>query len=215
MNKLARNLLFDDRFEQKLHDFLTLFDPVCELINTCQKVNTSVADAVDLWLNLQTPEKFSQVQLEIENRRNMALNLYALCAYSLHPHYMILAPIKLSAEQQRMVQNFLIDELTANGLKELAEFRDKKGFFVKLYDKNITDPIVFWMSAKVHYSELSSLALKLLKVPASSAAIERLFSQWSFVHNKLRNRLSLNVSKKLLHIYYSLKLKDQNICDDY
>jgi hypothetical protein len=117
---------------------------------------------------------------------------------SVHPTY---ADLATTSEHQRQVQTFFVQELTAEALGHLAEFREKRGFFVILFQKNFEDPYAFWKSAKVHYPEISSLALKLLGIPASTAAIERLFSQWSFVHNKLRNRLKFDVSKKLIHVY--------------
>ena len=140
----------------------------------------------------------------------MALNVYALAAYTLHPIHSELASIKLSDSQQRMVQDFLISELGANALEELMQFQEKRGFFGKLYEKDIRSAVVFWNAARVHYRELSQLALKLHRIPAASAAIERVFSQWSFVHNQLRNRLSFDKSQKLLKIYYSLKMLDSN-----
>lgn len=34
------------------------------------------------------------------------------------------------------------------------------------------------------------------------------FSQWSFVHNETRNRLSEERSKKLVNVYFSLRTND-------
>ena len=44
-------LLFDSEFCTKATELIELFDPICTLINQCQKSETSIADAVDLWLN--------------------------------------------------------------------------------------------------------------------------------------------------------------------
>lgn len=57
---------------------------------------------------------------------------------------------------------------------------------------------------------LSALAKKLLKIPASSAELKRLFSNWSFVHSFLRNRLLNEKSKKLVDIYYTLKTMEKH-----
>jgi len=61
---------------------------------------------------------------------------------------------------------------------------------------------------EVVHPSLSSLAQKLLKIPASSAQIERLFSNWFFVHSDLRNRLTVERSEKLVDIYYSFKMNE-------
>lgn len=208
-------LLFDSEFAQKVNDFIKLFDPVCTLINKCQSNETSIAEAANLWLNLSMPENFPGHIAAIESRRKKALNVYALSAYTLHPVYSDVASIRLSNEQSQKVQSFLVDNLSADGLKQLLDFQEKNGFFRTLVNKNVTDALVFWSSAKAHYSELSNLALRLHKIPASSAAIERVFSNWSFVHSQLRNRLSFEKSKKLLHVYYTLKVIDCNRSDDY
>lgn len=216
MDEEVRSLILDNDFYERVEDFVNLFNPVCDLIDESQKKDKSAAEAVDLWLGLEMPEKFPELQLEIEKRRSMALkNVCALAAYTLHPKFASMADIRLSTAQKEDIQDFFLNELDLDGLSELAMFQERRGFFSKLFLKNIEDPIVFWNMAKAHYPSLSKIALKLLRIPASSASLERLFSQWSFVHNKLRNRLSFEVSKKLLFIYYSLKLKDSNKCDDY
>lgn len=46
------------------------------------------------------------------------------------------------------------------------------------------------------------------------AQLERVFSNWAYVHNDIRNRLSFERSKKLIHCYHSLKLKDRFLEED-
>lgn len=113
------------------------------------------------------------------------MNTYAMAAYTLHHQHCSVASFKLSQDQKEKVQTFFVKELHSEGLAELLDFQDKRGFFQLLFDKNIENLITFWNAAKVHYPTLNKLVLRLLRIPASSATIERLFSQWSFVHNKL------------------------------
>lgn len=65
------------------------------------------------------------------------------------------------------------------------------------------------------HKQLAELATKLLLIPAATAQLERLFSNWSFVHNKTLNRLSVETSKKLINIYFSLRTNDCSIDDVY
>ena len=65
----------------------------------------------------------------------------------------------------------------------------------------IVDPCVWWLCIKKQYKyvslELSSLALLLLKLPSSSASIERiLFSKFGLIQTKLRNRLGIEKDSK-------------------
>ena len=49
--------------------------------------------------------------------------------------------------------------------------------------------------------ELCDLALHLLRLPANSDSIKRIFSNFSLVQNKLRNRLGLEKTAKLVTCY--------------
>jgi hAT family C-terminal dimerisation region len=58
---------------------------------------------------------------------------------------------------------------------------------------------------QLEFPEVSSLALKYVSLPSSTASLERVFSMWQHVHSKSRNRLSKETSEKLIFIYHSLK----------
>jgi len=45
--------LIDDIFYQEVDDYIKLFDPVCELINSSQKSVVSIADSTAKWLELK------------------------------------------------------------------------------------------------------------------------------------------------------------------
>lgn len=62
--------------------------------------------------------------------------------------------------------------------------------------------------AEVEHPKLSNLAVKLLQIPASSAQLERVFSQWALIHTPIRNPLTFERSKKLMYVYYSLQIRD-------
>jgi hypothetical protein len=56
---------------------------------------------------------------------------------------------------------------------------------------------------------LCQLAQKLLEMPSSSAAIERIFSNFGMILSKLRNRLGLVQAGKLVFCYRMLRGKDE------
>ncbi|EFN88852.1 hypothetical protein EAI_13643, partial [Harpegnathos saltator] len=99
--------------------------------------------------------------------------------------------------------NFLLNILDEKGIVDLHTFNERTGIFQTLFKKHVEDPIIFWDMVKVYHPNLSSLALRLQEIPASSAQIERVFSNWSFVQSPIRNRLDFERSRKLLHIYYT------------
>lgn len=145
----------------------------------------------------------------------MALNIYVLSAYYIHPLYNQSDELRLSVEQYENVHEFFLENLNSTGITDLHYFKERLGVFRTLKEKNIFDPIIYWSMAKVKHPTLADLAIKLLQIPASSVQIERVFSNWSYVHSALRNRLTFDRSKKLLFVYYNLKIKDENVTDEY
>lgn len=187
-------LLFDDDFLEAVKQNLKLFDLVCEIINTCQKGDCTLADAVHLWLELDIPTDNQEIKNKLNSRRNQALNKYGLTCYYLHPSY---NNDKLSKDQNDIINNFLFRNLDADGIEEWDSFRNNSGLFMQLKEKGVIKPLVFWNMAEMKYPQLAKIALKLLKMPPSTAQIERLFSSWSYVHSSIRNIVawSLNVPK--------------------
>ena len=60
-------------------------------------------------------------------------------------------------------------------------------------------------------TELSKLASKLLSLPPTSAAVERLFSRYSWIHSTKRNRLSTERAAKLVYVAHNLSLTDSSM----
>ena len=69
-------------------------------------------------------------------------------------------------------------------------------------------PVVWWTSVSNCKCKVSppliSTALKLLHLPSSSTAIERVFSNFGLVQSKLRNQLGLEKAAKLVTCYTHL-----------
>lgn len=58
-------------------------------------------------------------------------------------------------------------------------------------------------------NDFCALNSHLQNSPLSSAAIEKVFSNFSFVHSKVRNKLSNKSASKLVFCYLMVKLKQQ------
>ena len=73
---------------------------------------------------------------------------------------------------------------------------------------NNTKPAVWWSCVErsgVITKDFSQLARKLMVLPASSAAIERVFSNFGIIQTKLRNRLGVEKAAKLVLCYCFLR----------
>jgi hypothetical protein len=71
------------------------------------------------------------------------------------------------------------------------------------FKKQQLTPGAFWSLFQNKHQDISNIAEKLLNFPASTAQLEKIFSNWSYVHNPLRNRLEEERSKKLLSVVNS------------
>ena len=107
------------------------------------------------------------------------------------------------------------ENLNDYGLKDLAAYQREEGIFQTLKKKNVKSLETYWSLVEPKHPALTVLAKNLMRIPSSTASIERLFFQCSFVHNNLRNRLTTERSKKLVHFYYALELSDTNVSDYY
>jgi hypothetical protein len=58
-------------------------------------------------------------------------------------------------------------------------------------------PISWWSTTGRKWELLSDVALRVFSLSATSALAERTFSGMAFIHNKLRNRLSISKVEKL------------------
>nr|CAH7750006.1 unnamed protein product [Callosobruchus chinensis] len=98
-------LIFNDDFIDDVQKHLEIQDPICNLVNICQSADTSLADAVNMWLKLEVPEVFAD---KLNSRQEMALNVYALTAYFLHPTY---DNSKLKSAHNAKINAFLFRQL--------------------------------------------------------------------------------------------------------
>jgi hypothetical protein len=114
----------------------------------------------------------------------------------------------------KISNTFIIDYAQAIGLdknkilQDLGEYCGKQS----LWDDPLiweaatcTDPITWW-KGYCPQRELPKLAVIILNLPASAAACERNWSNYSNVKTKKRNRTTVDRTKKLVSINYNLKL---------
>jgi len=90
---------------------------------------------------------------------------------------------------------------------ELVNFHNKSSPYdneIIWKSANILNSSLWWQSWAT--SKLQQLAIKILLIPTSSAAAERNFSTFGFIHNKIRNRLKNDRVKKLVYIYGNLRM---------
>ena len=93
-------------------------------------------------------------------------------------------------------------------MTELAEYVGKTGGFAPnhLWGNVIQKPINWWHLMKGRYPVLSDVAIQVLSIPATSAASERNWSTFGFIHSKLRNRLHEKRVEKIVYMFWNLRI---------
>lgn len=208
-------LLFNADFVETVKELVDILDPVAELTNCCQKSDVSVADAAEKWFDLLANESHDLSEyVEQRCKKSNVFNNVTLLANFLHPVY---RGQKLSESQKEVVNDYILEHLDADALESVRLFTASEGKFDLLFKKNIKSPKTFWhFASQQGHTELADFANKFLTIPASTAQLERMFSNWAFIHTDNRNRLSTKTSKKLVNIYFTLRADDDPIYDyDY
>ncbi|CAG8790733.1 6448_t:CDS:2, partial [Dentiscutata erythropus] len=130
-----------------------------------------------------------------EQWNNFLYNPVIILSYKLDPQYQgkTLNPKKCDSIIEDKLIRLVPSQDQENILSEYAEYVSKKGHFAReyLWSSNlIQNPINWWSLLKGRYPILSEVALRILSIPPTSAACERNWSTFGFIHNKLHNRLT-------------------------
>ncbi|KAF0138424.1 MAG: hypothetical protein FD122_3795 [Stygiobacter sp.] len=101
-------------------------------------------------------------------------------------------------------------------LSQYVSFRSRKEQFaapvmwLHLNGGLPVDPVSWWNMLVSGAEELRIIALKMLRILASSAAAERNWSMFGHIHSKLRNRLGNGKIDKLVYVNWNLKVGKRN-----
>lgn len=100
---------------------------------------------------------------------------------------------------------------------DVAHYKEKEGTFSAAFVHNTIQavpPIILWKTNNSD-SKLSSTAVDILSLPATSAAIERTFSKYENVQTTKWNRLLTDRVGMLTYISFNLKVlsKTGPVCD--
>jgi hypothetical protein len=93
-----------------------------------------------------------------------------------------------------------------NIMEDLSNYQSKNEKFAKkfiLKNSLLSEPLKWWQFLN-HISPLSKVAVRIL-----SAATERTFSTFSWIHNKKRNKLTTERAGKFTYLSYNWKLKNK------
>lgn len=115
------------------------------------------------------------------------------------------------------ISKYVSQDLNGQLAEELLYYNNKTGpFNLSMFWKPeaTKNPINWWSGLQSEVPILGKLAIKLMSIPASNAASERNWSNFGFIQNINRNRLTNERTFKLISIYANLRLINNQQLDD-
>jgi hypothetical protein len=214
---LRSHILSDDFWEdlniitkimKPLVSTLKLFESDISILSTVYSYFKKIIDQINQ-IDCDLSDKLQEF---ITKRWEYAYHPIMMTAYMLDPQF--LEESKTNgiestgyAEFTTFVNKRFNQEEAVELFAELVNFRNKSSPYdneIIWKSANILNSSLWWQSWAT--SKLQQLAIKILLIPTSSAAAERNFSTFGFIHNKIRNRLKNDHVKKLVYIYGNLRI---------
>ncbi len=214
---LRAHILSDDFWEdlniitkimEPMVSALKLFESDTSILSTVYSYFKKVMDQIN-----QIDCNFSdKLQELITNRWEYTYHPIMMTAYMLDPQFLEESKnngIESTgyAEFTTFINKKFNQEEAVELFAELVNFRNKNSPYdneIIWKSANILNSSLWWQSWST--SKLQQLAIKVLSIPTSSAAAKRNFSTFSFINNKIRNRLKNDRIKKLVYIYENLRM---------
>nr|XP_022906372.1 uncharacterized protein LOC111418143 [Onthophagus taurus] len=229
--------ILDDNFWNHIQNMMSLLEPIINLLIKVQsnepqihivyreltKLESTLMDIINV-INFEEFEKDNIIK-KLVDRKKFALGDIHFAADLLNPSTQgcDLNPTQLLDAMTfiyNMGKHSHINEIKLRS--ELVNFRDKEDIWAKtiLWDGHDSMPPLLWWRGLRGTCELADIAIRILSAPITSAATERTFSAFSWLHCKKRNRLTTTNAAKLTYLTYNDKLlntyksnTNQNITD--
>jgi hAT family C-terminal dimerisation region len=171
------------------------------LIDKAQRKQSILGEAVQDWIELKISKKHQDRKTL---RDKLVFSEAAILSNVLHHKF---KGKSLSFQQKATASESLRRMLHSSEEYEIfQQFLGGNGNFDEMLFNDLS-PSEFWETFSHFAPNLSKLGLLYTSLPASTAQLERSFSQWSHVHSKSRNRLGADRSKKLFFVYHTLSIQ--------
>ncbi|GBC07859.1 hypothetical protein RclHR1_07730012 [Rhizophagus clarus] len=216
INREVRNNVLSEEFWEMADLITKILEPMVVILKLFES-DTSTLSTVYSHFN-KLINKISELSCEfseyiqqlIHKRWEYSYHPVMMAAYMLDPRFLEEsedADIEAIgyAEFTEFTNRRFGQEESVKLFAELVVFRQKNSPYDNetiWLSSSVLSPSIWWQSWPK--SELQQLAIKILSIPTSSAAAERKFSTFGFIHNKICNRLQNDRVKKLVFIYGNL-----------
>lgn len=207
------NIINNIGLYKEVRNLIKQLEPLSIALDKLQSDSASISDVVYEWLELLDNSDLKPHLEILQNRYKEATTNAHVLAYMLDIRYR-----GHNLEEPRKEEARLwLSQININFLPLLLAFEAEDSPFPKSYFQQhvlkTTSPSIWWKSIK-KCNEVDKKFLDfvchLMVCTASSASIERIFSNFGFIINKLRNRLGLEKASKLVMNYKLLNLEKSN-----
>ena len=201
----------DISLTRNVEDYVKLLKPVAIALDSVQTAGINLSDSVAAWLKVgeELNEHLStDKQAAFRKRMESAVTPLHLLSYCLDPRFAEESSTKLSRDLAAKAVNYaatVSDKL----VPVIAKFRVRSPPFDSPYMSEATRksmmPADWWKLLDVEKDVLETIQC-ILSCSPSTADLERIFSTYSWVHSKERNRLGVEKSAKLVFVLKTLNM---------
>lgn len=216
-------LLDDDKYWENVSKMISVLTPIVNAIifiesnnNQIHLVRTLINDVenqIDLIFSKSMRNPLFSIAEEIKiiadikKRKLFILGTVHLAAELLDPKTQ---GCKLNSDERIDALEFIYElgiSMGVNIMQDLSNYQSKNEKFI-WENSLLSEPLKWWQFLH-HISPLSKVSVRILSAPCTSAATERTFSTFSWIHNKKRNKLTTERAGKLTYLSYNWKLKNK------
>lgn len=213
----------DVSFWNKLSDILKLIEFPVNIIGKVEADNAELPLVYEYFQKLFGHFKENAVVLaKVQKRWDFIKRDVHYLSFMLTPkHASSNNFIEEKAEEMSKIKGFVavrspatVDEAARQMIQYVGHVSSIQGDYKEMIDTmKATD---YWsIEGKHKYPQLHSHAKTISSMTCSSAAAERVWSIFGFIHNQLRNRLANDKVEKLVFLYVNAGILDEKDSNDY
>lgn len=223
-SQLKNRLLDDSIFWLRVEKMTLILKPIVDLITKLESneplihiVHTKINELEKLLVELlpQSPlmkAEENRILKKIAERKEFAIGKIHVAASLLDPlnQGCNLSPVEIMDAFEFICNTASSMKLPLAQVKaELSDYRDKQGIWARKFIwEGIASPLAWWRGLR-GTNLIAEIAIRILSAPVTSAATERTFSTFSWIHSNKRNRLTTERAAKIAYLSHNWKLKNK------
>ncbi|KAI5634309.1 zinc finger BED domain-containing protein RICESLEEPER 2-like [Phthorimaea operculella] len=219
-----KSALLDENFWTMIGQCILILEPITDAIFKLESNQQNIHKVFITLKNMKSMLLFclpeitiiddatkENILTNVDERIDKCLKPIHLAAYMLDP---AAQGVELDENQELDAMEYISEtgqNIGLNVMPNLASYRARDSYWSRIFLwENIQGvSAANWWKGFCASTSLSKVAVRILSAPCTSAATERSFSAHSFIHNKIRNRLTTDRAAKITYISHNWALKNK------